>query len=177
MIITETNLSGLYVIKSEPFGDDRGYFERRFCSKEFKEYGLQFEMVQVNKNFNVSSGTLRGLHFQNQPFSETKVVQCSSGSIQDVVVDIRTNSPTYLEHFSIVLTEQNGISLYIPKGFAHGYLSLEDNSAALYMVDQGYEPNSEGGVRFDDPKLQINWMHSIEEISEKDQSWPYLVDS
>ena len=162
------------MLKSEPSVDDRGYFERRFCAQELKEYGLQFRMIQVNKNFNVSPGTLRGLHFQDKPFSETKIVQCSSGSIQDVVVDIRKNSPTYLKHFSIIMTSQNGISLFIPKGFAHGYLSLEENSAALYMVDHAYEPRAEGGIRFNDPKLQINWMHSIVEISEKDQSWPYL---
>ena len=175
MIITETNLLGLYILKSEPFGDSRGYFERRFCSNELEKYGVRFDLVQVNKNFNAYSGTLRGLHFQNEPFSETKIVQCSSGSIQDVVVDIRKGSSTYLDHFSIVLTEQNGISLYIPKGFAHGYLSLEDNSAALYLVDQAYEPRSEGGLRYDDPKLKIDWMRSITEISKKDQSWPLLI--
>lgn len=172
----ETNLEGLWVIEPKPFKDNRGSFFRVFCKETYEEIGFEGEFVQINHSINAKKGTIRGLHFQYPPFSETKLVRCINGKVFDVVVDIRKDSPTFLKHFSIELSKDNQKSLLIPKGFAHGFQTLEDNSELIYHHTNYYTPNSEGGIRYDDPMLNIDWklLSSSLHISERDQSYDWL---
>ncbi len=172
----ETNLEGLWVIEPKPFKDDRGSFFRVFCKETYKKIGFEGDFVQINHSINAKKGTIRGLHFQNPPFSETKLVRCINGKVLDVVVDIREDSPTFLKHFSIELSKDNQKSLFIPEGFAHGFQTLEDNSELIYHHTNYYTPNSEGGIRYDDPMLNIDWKlaSSSLHISERDQSYDWL---
>lgn len=176
MIFAETSLSGAFVIDLERRGDARGFFARTFCAREFAEHGLATRFVQGNMSLSATPGTLRGLHFQHAPAEETKLMRCIQGAMWDVIVDTRPGSPTYLQSFGVELSAENGRALYVPKGFAHGFQTLEPNTIAFYMVDEFYTPSVEGGFRFDDPALGLNWPHAVTEVSEKDRAWPLIDD-
>jgi dTDP-4-dehydrorhamnose 3,5-epimerase len=167
-------LAGAYLIHLEPRADERGSFARAFCAKEFAAKGLETALVQANISVNTRAGTLRGLHFQRAPHAEVKLVRCIKGAIYDVIVDLRRESPTYLSWFGAELSEANGIMIYVPKGFAHGYQALTDDATLFYMVSAFYAPSSEAGLRFDDPKLAIAWPRAVSNISDKDARWPLL---
>lgn len=177
MKFTATPLAGAYVIDLKEIGDDRGFFARAFCADEFKEHGLVSDLVQMNLSFNHKAGTLRGLHYQRAPATEAKCIRCISGAIYDVIVDMREDSPTYLQHFGIELSAQNRTALYVPDMFAHAYLTLTDGVEALYSVSEFYTPGVEAGLRYDDPALGITWPHEVAVISDKDLAWPLLGET
>lgn len=170
MTFTETKL-GAYLIDPEPIGDERGFFARMMCREEFAEHGLEMDVVQANISYSAHRGTLRGLHYQEPPHAEVKMIRCTRGAVFDVVVDVRPDSPTYLEWEAAELTAENRRMMYVPKGFAHGFLTLADDTEVLYPVTAAYAPDSERGLRYDDPALGIDWPIEVEVISEKDQSW------
>ena len=175
MIFTQTELAGAYVIEQERRGDARGFFARTFCAEEFKAQGLPTHFVQANTSLSADAGTLRGLHFQRAPAEEAKLMRCVAGAMWDVIVDIRDGSPTYLQSFGTELSAENGRQLFVPKGFAHGFQTLEPDTMAAYMVDEYYTPGVEEGFRFDDPALGLSWPHKITTISDKDQNWPLIT--
>ncbi|RPD94361.1 dTDP-4-dehydrorhamnose 3,5-epimerase [Aureibaculum marinum] len=172
MLFKETKLKGVYLIELEKINDKRGFFSRLWCKRELEELNLNANVVQSNISYNKKKGTLRGLHFQKAPYEETKYVRCTQGAIYDVVVDLRPDSPTYKQWLGIELSEKNETMLYVPEGFAHGYLALEDHSEVTYFVTQFYQPDAEGGVRYDDPGFQIEWPIPVTEISDKDKNRP-----
>lgn len=174
MKFTPTPLAGAYVIALQEIGDDRGFFARSFCAKEFEDQGLVPAVAQMNLSFNHKAGTLRGLHYQLPPATEAKCIRCIQGAIYDVIVDMRPDSPTYLQHFGIELSAANRLALYVPDMFAHAYLTLTDGVEALYSVSEFYTPGVEAGLRYDDPALGIDWPHEIAVVSDKDRSWPLL---
>src|SRR4029450_636659 len=157
MIFTKTPLQGAYIIDLDRKEDSRGYFARAFCQKEFAEHGLKPVIAQANGAFNKRKGTLRGMHFQYPPAAETKLVRCTRGAIVDIIVDLRPESPTYLEHVAVDLSEENQRALYVPERFAHGYQTLVDNTHTSYQVGEFYAPQHAGGVKFDDPRLGLKW--------------------
>jgi dTDP-4-dehydrorhamnose 3,5-epimerase len=171
MIFTETALPGAFIIDLEPRQDDRGFFARSFCQREFAAHGLKTVIVQSNISFNHRQGSVRGLHFQYPPAAETKVVRCTRGAMLDVIVDLRPESPTYLRHAAVELTADNRRSLYVPERFAHGYQVLVDGTETTYDVGEYYTPEAEGGLAFDDPRLAIAWPFPASEISPKDRAW------
>ena len=168
MKFEKTPLEGAYIIRQEPRGDDRGMFARAFCVEEFMAAGLDPRIAQMNHSSSKSAGTLRGLHYQDAPCGEVKVVRCVRGSFDDVIVDVRPDSPTYLQHFKIRLTAENKLALYVPKGFAHGYLTLEDDTEAFYSSSFPYANKFERGIRWNDPLLNIDWGISDPILSEAD---------
>ena len=170
----ELSLSGAFLIETSPVADDRGSFERLYCKKEFFSEGLATEFVQSNLSKNHFKGTLRGMHFQLAEAAETKLVRCERGSIYDVIVDLNSESATYMDWTGVKLSESNSLMLYVPRGFAHGYLTLSSRADVSYMVDNYYDPLFESGLRYDDPKLNIKWPDEINVISNKDSSWEYL---
>jgi dTDP-4-dehydrorhamnose 3,5-epimerase len=170
MIFTETKLSGAYLINLEKREDERGFFARYYCKEEFLNHHLEVNWTQVNNSLSIEKGTLRGLHFQQAPFSEVKLIRCIKGSIWDVIVDIRKNSPTYGKWFAAELTAENRTMMYVPKGFAHGFISLDDNSEILYMVSEAYKPKFERTLRWDDKFHKIEWPNTPTVISDKDIS-------
>lgn len=174
MIFKETSLKGAFVIDLQRHEDDRGFFARLFCQREFEAHGLKPTIAQVNLAHNARKGTLRGMHFQFPPAAETKLVRCLRGSIVDTIVDVRPESPTYLQHVAVELSAENGRSLYIPERFAHGYQVLEDETQTSYMVGEFYTPALECGLRYDDPRLGLEWPLPVSEISEKDANWKFL---
>jgi dTDP-4-dehydrorhamnose 3,5-epimerase len=170
-----TPLADGYVVQPEPRADERGTFARAFCADEFGKAGLETSFVQANISSNRRAGTVRGMHFQRAPHAEVKLVRCIKGAIYDVIVDMREESQTYLRWFGAELSEENGATMYVPKGFAHGYQALTDGATAFYLVSAFYAPASEGGLRFDDPRLAIKWPAPVSEISDKDTRWPLLA--
>jgi len=174
MIFTETQLPGAFVIDLERREDDRGYFARAFCQNEFTDHGLKPVIAQANVAFNKVAGTLRGMHFQFPQAAETKVVRCTRGAILDIIVDLRPESPTYLEHVAVQLDEENSRSLYVPERFAHGYQTLVDGTETSYYVGEFYTPDAEGGLPVDDPRLGLSWPLPVSVMSEKDSNWPGL---
>ncbi|AXE16425.1 dTDP-4-dehydrorhamnose 3,5-epimerase [Runella rosea] len=177
MIFEETPLKNSYVISLQSFSDNRGWFTRTFCKKDFEKIGHSEEWVQLNHSFTVTKGAIRGMHFQYPPHSEIKMVRCISGGVLDVIVDIRKGSPTFLQHFSIELSAINKKMLYIPKGFAHGFQTLSDNCELIYHHTMYYEKNSEGALRYDEPLLSIKWPLEPTDISERDLNHQYLTRS
>jgi dTDP-4-dehydrorhamnose 3,5-epimerase len=169
-----TALAGAYLIHLEPRVDERGLFARTFCAQEFAAHGLETSYVQTNISTNARAGTVRGLHFQRAPDAEVKLVRCVKGALYDVIVDMRDESPTYLRWVGAELTDDNGIAMYAPKGFAHGYQALSDGATVFYLVSAFYAPQAEGGLRFDDPKLAITWPRAVSDVSGKDAQWPLL---
>jgi dTDP-4-dehydrorhamnose 3,5-epimerase len=169
-----TALAGAYLIHLEPRVDERGLFARAFCAQEFAGQGLETSYVQSNISTNTRAGTVRGLHFQRAPQAEVKLVRCVKGAIYDVIVDMRAGSPTYLRSFGAELSDANGLMLYVPKDFAHGYQALSDGASVFYMVSAFYAPQAEGGLRFDDPRLAIKWPRPVTDVSDKDARWPLL---
>lgn len=174
MIFTETPLKGAYIIETKPFTDDRGLFARTFCKNEFQQIGHTKEFVQFNHSVTTHKGSIRGMHYQLPPFSEIKLIRCIRGKVFDVIIDIRQGSPTFLKHFSIELSEDNRLSLYIPEGFAHGFQTLEDNAQLIYHHTSFYQPGYEGGIRFSDSEVGINWPLQVTRISEKDSNYEFL---
>lgn len=174
MRFTETPLAGAFVIDVEPIRDERGFFARTFCADEMAEHGLRPMVVQGNMSYNHQRGTLRGFHYQVPPAAESKLVRCTRGAIVDVVVDLRPDSATYLEHVAVELTADNLRSMYVPPLFAHAYQTLVDDTEVSYLVSEFYQPGVEQGLRYDDPALGIRWPMTVEVISEKDRSWPLL---
>ena len=165
-------LRDAWVIDLEPRRDDRGYFARAFCREELAAHGIEANVVQSNVSFSQNAGTLRGMHFQASPAAETKLVRCVRGSLYDVIIDLRADSPTYLKHFGVKLTAENMRMLFVPRGFAHGFITLEDETEAMYLVSEVYTPEAEGGVRYDDPLFDIKWPLPVSVISKKDATWP-----
>jgi dTDP-4-dehydrorhamnose 3,5-epimerase len=176
MIFTETKLAGAFVLGPERREDNRGHFARTFCQHEFEAHGLKPVIAQANAAFNRYKGTLRGMHFQFQPAPETKLVRATRGGIVDIIVDLRPESPTFLEHVAVELTAANGRSLYVPERFAHGYQVLEDDTETTYQVGEFYAPEVEGGLSPFDPDLGLNWPLETTEISDKDANWAPLAE-
>jgi dTDP-4-dehydrorhamnose 3,5-epimerase len=176
MIFTEAPLRGAYTIDLTRVRDERGFFARSFCGEEFAKRGLATQMSQCSVSFNASKGTLRGLHFQGAPHDEEKLVRCTGGAIFDVIADLRPESPTHLQWFGTELTAANHRSLYIPKGFAHGFISLVDDAEVLYMMSVAYAPGYAAGLRWNDPALEIRWPLIPTVISTRDAEYP-LLDS
>lgn len=176
MNFIETTIPDLFLIQSDPIQDDRGVFARTFCKKEFAGINFEKEFVQFNHSLNFKKGTLRGMHFQYSPYSETKLIRCVQGKIYDVAVDIRKNSSTFLHYFAVELSAENMLSILIPDGFAHGFQTMEDNSALIYHHTQFYTPKADSGLRYDDPVLKINWPLTTANVSEKDKNY-LLIDN
>jgi dTDP-4-dehydrorhamnose 3,5-epimerase len=174
VIFTETKLGGAFIIDLDRKEDNRGFFARAFCQHEFEDNGLKPVIAQANIAFNRRKGSVRGMHFQFPPAAETKLVRCTRGGILDVIVDLRPESPTYLDHISVELTADNHRALYVPERFAHGYQVLEDDTETSYQVGEFYTPETEGGLRYDDPRLGLTWPLPVTEMSEKDRAWALL---
>ena len=172
MIFTKSILNDAFIIDIEKKEDDRGFFARSWCRREFEAHGLNPNVAQCNISFNPKKGTLRGMHFQVKPYEEAKLVRCTRGSLFDVIVDLRPDSPTYKKHLSVVLTSENRRMLYVPGGFAHGLLTLEDDTEVFYQISEFYVPESQGGFRWDDPAFAIAWPSKVRLISERDRSYP-----
>ena len=174
MIFRETTLRGAFVIELEKKLDKRGFFSRAFCAREFTEHGLNPNVVQANLSYNNAKGTVRGMHYQVAPASEPKFIRCIRGAIWDVIIDMRPDSPTYLEHFGIELSADNRLALYVPDMFAHGNQALVDNTEMFYFLGEYYTPDAERGVRYNDPAIGIEWPMPVTNVSEKDANWPLL---
>ena len=174
MLFKETQLRGAYIIEPERLEDKRGFFARTFCHKEFEAQGLNFEVVQCNISFNREKGTLRGMHYQKTPHGEVKLVSCVRGAIFDVIIDLRPNSPTYYNFISVLLDQNNHKMIFIPKGFAHGFQTLENNTMVFYQMSEFYRAKYARGVRYNDPKFKIPWPNPKKIISEKDRNYPYI---
>lgn len=165
-------LRGACTIDLEKRGDDRGFFARMFCELEFADAGLETRFVQVNNSLTAKRGTLRGLHYQLPPAAEVKVVRCVRGALYDVIVDLRPDSPTFRKWFGAELTADNRTMMYVPRGFAHAFLTLTDDAEAMYLVSAFYSPDNERGVRYNDPAFSIMWPVDPLEVSDKDRNWP-----
>jgi dTDP-4-dehydrorhamnose 3,5-epimerase len=176
MLFTETRLKGAFIVDIDRREDDRGFFGRVFCQKEFDDLGLEPNMVQANAGGSIRRGTVRGLHFQYPPAIEAKLVRCTSGAILDVIVDLRPESPTYLRHVAVELSSDSLRALYVPGRFAHGYQTLQDATTILYHASAFYAPRAEGGLRYDDPQLAIAWPLPVSAISLKDRDFQLLDD-
>jgi dTDP-4-dehydrorhamnose 3,5-epimerase len=176
VLFTETKLKGAFIIDLERREDSRGFFARAFCQKEFQAHGLKPTIAQANIASNIKKGTLRGMHFQYPPAAETKLVRCTRGAILDIIVDLRPESVTYLEHIAVELNEENQRALYVPERFAHGYQVLRDNTDTSYQVGEFYTPNAESGLLHNDPRLNLSWPLPVSVISEKDQKFALLDD-
>ena len=172
MKISPTPLNGAYLIDLEKQEDQRGFFARAFCSDEFQKSGLHSTFVQANDSLSVEKGTLRGMHYQLSPFAETKLVRCIRGSLYDVILDLRNDSPTFGHSFGAVLSSENRTMMYVPQGFAHGFLTLEPNTEVFYFVSTPYAPKYERGIRWNDPKFSISWPEVPTVVSERDSSHP-----
>jgi dTDP-4-dehydrorhamnose 3,5-epimerase len=172
MIFTETKLGGAYVIDLEPRRDERGFFARAWCRREFEAHGLSVAIVQSNLSHTNRKGTIRGLHYQVAPYREAKLVRCVRGAIWDVMIDLRPDSPTYLGWTGVELTAENHRQAYVPEGFAHGYQTLAADSEVLYHVSACYSPDAERGIRWSDPLFAIDWPESDRTASPKDDAWP-----
>lgn len=172
MIFHETKLRGVFEIHLEPKPDDRGFFARCWCQKEFESNKLNSRVAQCNVSFNSRKGTLRGMHYQAAPYAEAKVVRCTRGAIYDVVLDLRPQSPTFKDWVALPLTAEKRNMVYVPEGCAHGFLTLDDKTEVFYQMTEFYSPESARGVRWDDPAFQIAWPERVRVISERDRSYP-----
>jgi dTDP-4-dehydrorhamnose 3,5-epimerase len=177
MIFSPTSLQGSFVIEPDVFTDERGWFARFYCKNDFKEIGHQKEWVQLNHSVTNKKGTIRGMHFQLNPFREIKMVKCIAGAVYDVIIDIRRESATYLNWFGIELSANNKKMLYIPERFAHGFQCLQDHCELIYHHTEFYAPNSEGGIRFDDPKIKIKWPLPVSVVSSRDSAHALIDDN
>lgn len=172
MIFVETALRGAFVIEPEPFEDSRGFFARTWCEREMSKQGLETKLVQCSISFNNTRGTLRGMHFQAAPCEETKIVRCTRGSIHDVILDLRQGSPTFKRHIEVTLSAANHKMLYVPKNFAHGFLTLEDATEVFYQMSEFYSSDHGRGVRWNDPAFGIRWPFVPTVISDRDRNYP-----
>jgi dTDP-4-dehydrorhamnose 3,5-epimerase len=174
VIFTETKLKGAFIVDLERREDARGFFARAFCQEEFKAHGLKPVIAQASIAHNRRKGTVRGMHFQYPPAAESKLVRCTRGAILDIIVDLRPESPTYLQHVSVGLDEDNQRALYVPERFAHGYQVLRDCTDTSYYVGEFYMPNAEGGLMYNEPRLGLSWPLPVTIISERDQKFAPL---
>ena len=174
MKFLETKLKGAFLIDFEKREDARGFFARSFCEKEFSAHGLETDIVQANCSYNFKKGTLRGMHRQVDPYQEVKIIRCTRGAIWDCIIDLRKNSPTYKQWIGAELTQDNHRTLYVPKDFGHGYLTLTDHAEVTYLVTQSYQPGSESGLRWNDAAFNIQWPSPpvLELMTDKDKTWP-----
>ncbi|HWO41827.1 MAG TPA: dTDP-4-dehydrorhamnose 3,5-epimerase [Candidatus Eisenbacteria bacterium] len=172
MIFTETKLPGAYTIDPEKHADDRGFFARTWCKREFEARGLNDRLVQCNVSFSRRRGTIRGMHYQVAPYAEVKILRCTRGAIYDVIIDLRPDSRTYRRWIGVELSAANHRMIYVPEGFAHGFQTLEDDAEVIYQVSQFYTPGAERGVRYNDPAFGIQWPLEVTSLSEKDRTWP-----
>ncbi len=175
MNFIRTELNDAYIIDLNRLEDERGFFARTFCVKEFEQHGIDYPVAQANVSYNYQKHTLRGMHYQKKPYSEDKLVRCTRGSIFDAIIDVRPESSTHMKWTGVELNEQNHRMLYVPKGFAHGFITLKDNTEVIYQVSEFYKPGAEQGIRWDDAAFMIEWPAEPEIISEKDQNWPYIA--
>ena len=171
MTFNETRLKGAFVISLDRLEDDRGFFARTFCRDEFFKHGLNPDVAQCSISFNKNKRTLRGMHFQRKPHEECRLVRCTRGAVYDVIIDLRDDSKTFRQWTSVELNATNGLMLYIPIGFAHGFLTLEDNTELLYQMSVSYVPTSSGGVRWNDPAFGIAWPTEPKTVSKRDQEF------
>jgi dTDP-4-dehydrorhamnose 3,5-epimerase len=171
MIFKETHLKGAFVVELEKMEDERGYFARAWCEREFKKQGLDTGLVNINVSDSIKKGTVRGIHYQAPPLAETKLVRCTRGAIYDVMVDLRPDSPTFLQWVAETLSPDNGKMMYVPKGFGHAFQSLADHSMVFYQVSEFYAPDYYRGLRWDEPTLHIDWPEKVTVISKRDQDW------
>ena len=171
MLFRETELPGAFVIELQKYEDERGFFARTWCQKEFEARGLNPRMVQCNVSFNKLKGTVRGMHYQVAPCGEAKLVRCTRGAICDVIIDLRRESVTYKQHVSEVLSSNNYKALFIPEGFAHGFQTLEDNCEVFYQMSAFYSPEHQRGIRYNDPAFEINWPIKTTVISDRDSNY------
>ena len=176
MRFVATPLEGAWIVQLQPHQDCRGLFARTYCAQEFGDQSQVNSFVQCNTSWNARKGTIRGLHYQRPPSSEVKLVRCTAGGLLDVIVDLRPASPTYLGTYSVELTAANRLALYIPELFAHGFQTLEDNTEVFYQMSEFYDPKRGRGLRYNDPKLGINWPLSVASISDQDLSWALLSE-
>ena len=176
MIFSETELPGAFVIDLEKIEDERGFFARAWCQRELRDHGLESRIAQCNMSFNKRKGTLRGMHFQRPPHEEVKLIRCIRGALYDVIIDLRPESAAYKRWIGAELTAENRRMLYVPRGFAHGFQTLEEDTETFYMVSEFYTPGAESGVRWDDPSFGIDWPLRPSEISDKDQQWTDFSD-
>jgi dTDP-4-dehydrorhamnose 3,5-epimerase len=176
MIFHETLLSGAYIIDPERMEDERGFFARTWCRREFEAHGLNPRLVQCNISFNKKKGTLRGMHHQDPPYQETKIVLCTKGAIYDVIIDLRQKSSTFKQHLGVLLTAENRKMLYIPEGCSHGFLTLEDNTEVFYQMSEFYAPECARGIRWNDPGIGIQWPADVIIISERDRNYPDFTE-
>jgi len=172
VIFIETPLAGAFVIEPEPIEDTRGCFARTWCRREFEARGLETRIAQCSTSFNKRKGTLRGMHYQQPPFAETKIVRCTRGAIYDVILDLRPEARTFTRHFAVVLTAENRRMLYVPPGFAHGFQTLEDDTEVFYQISEFYSAEHAPGVRWNDPVFGIRWPDDERTIVDRDQSYP-----
>lgn len=177
MTFNPTFINGLYTIDLDLFKDERGWFARIYCKEEFKKIGHSKEWVQLNHSFTKHKGAIRGMHYQHLPYSEIKLVRCISGTVYDVVIDLRKNSSTFLKWFGVELSAENKKMIYIPEGFAHGFQAMSNNCEIIYHHTNFYTRNAEEGIKYNDPLLKLNWPLPISEISERDQEHPYLSEN
>jgi len=175
MTFSPTPLKGSYVISLSPYSDERGWFVRSYCENEFREIGHEAKWVQINHSYTAKAGTIRGIHFQLPPFREIKMVRCVRGKVFDVIADIRKESPTFLQWFGTELSPAAMNMMYIPEGFAHGFQTLSDDSELIYHHSEFYTPGAEGGIRYDDPAIGIEWPTEISSVSERDRKHPLLT--
>ncbi len=172
MLFKQTILKGAYLIEPEKLEDERGFFARSFCVREFEKHGLNPRLVQCNISHNIKKGTLRGMHYQKAPYAEAKLVRCTRGAIYDVIVDLRPDSPCFRMNVGMRLDEANRIMVYIPEGFAHGFITLEDDSEVFYQMSEFYSPQHAAGFRWNDPFFSIQWPLEAAVISERDRTYP-----
>lgn len=178
MEFKKTEIAGAFIIDIEKYEDERGFFARGYCEKEFREQDISFKMVQANIGYSKRKYTLRGLHYQQKPHAEAKLVRCVQGALYDVIVDLRPDSPTYKKWTGIELSDDNYTMFYAPAGCAHGYQTLQDDTEVFYMVSAFYAPEFERGIRWDDPAFNIKWKETDNVIiSDKDRNWPYFSES
>ena len=172
MNFVPTRLAGAYIVDLHPQNDSRGFFARTWCQKEFSEHGLNAGLVQCSISFNLKKGTFRGMHYQAAPYEEAKLVRCTMGSIWDVIVDLRADSPTFKEYLSVTLSADNRKMLYVPEKFAHGFITLEDNTEVFYQMSEFYSPERARGFRWNDPTFRIRLPLDVTVISDRDQDYP-----
>ncbi len=175
MRFLETPLKGAFVVDLDRLEDERGFFARSFCEKEFAAQSLAARFVQCNVSFNKKAGTLRGMHYQEAPHEEDKLVRCTMGAVYDIIVDIRPGSPTHLKNYGIELSADNHTALFIPCGFAHGFQTLRDDTEVFYQMSEFFHPGSACGLRWDDPALALNWPVANPILSDKDRGYPLLA--
>jgi dTDP-4-dehydrorhamnose 3,5-epimerase len=175
VIFTETELSGAFIIEAERLEDERGFFARTWCQREFEAHGINAQLAQCNVSFNKKKGTLRGMHYQTAPHEEAKLVRCTMGAIFDVIIDLRRQSPTFKKWVAVELNERNRRMLYIPEGFAHGFQTLEDDTEVFYQMSEFYDPEHARGVRWNDPAFQIRWPEAEPLVSPRDQQYADFI--